>query len=691
MQRLIFEYSPLLLVLCAALGVGYAWILYSAKHPWSKEINRLLFVIRTVLVFFLCVLLIGPILKLTNNMLEKPSLVMLIDDSASVGEALSEENKKNLQVELNTAKTNLETAGYDIKVKNLSNEDLTEVVFTGTASDLNGALRTVIGDYESKNLAGIVLLSDGIYNSGSSPLYQQTRIPIYTIGTGDTTERVDIVLKNLAFNKIAYQGNKFTLRAEVLLQGIQNQNLAVSVSKAGKKLFTQTKDSGTGSLVEFDFVLYASEKGTQRYDVAVEVISTESNKRNNFVTAFIEVVEGKKKILVVTPAPHPDIKALRSVIEKNSNYEFILHVPGISTTDPALLQSGKTELVIFYDVLDYENKTRALLDQLSQSRSSLLYIIGSKTNTRQLAANGIPITFESPGQWDAVTPVINSEFQSFGFLENTAGIFARYPPADVPFGKFTYPPNAKVLLYQRIGSVSTDRPLVFTWEDGDKKIAAIAGHQFWRWRLNEFAEKENSEFFDDVFSKLIQYLSTLEDKRKFRSFPIQNEFAEGSPVTIESQVYNDLFELVYGNSIDLQVRDEKGQQTIYNYITSPGNSRYRIGGLKEGVYQFSASTVLNGKKEIVAGQFVIKSQNVESQNLTADHGLLRKISENSGGQFYKDTEWNKLIADFSSKEATSIIRSEESFNPLINLKMVFFLLLLLISAEWFLRKYMGGY
>lgn len=692
MQRLIFEYSPFLILLCLALAVGYAWLLYSVKHSWSKPINRLLTALRFILVFFLAFLLIGPILKLTNNVTESPSMVILVDNSASLQEALPAEQQKNLSDEIQKVKTNLEKQGYTVPVKNLQNEEVNSLVWNGNTSDINGSMKTIIGDYESKNLAGIVLVTDGIYNSGTSPLYLQTRITTYTVGVGDTTVRADVAIKNLAYNKIAYQGNKFTLRTEILLQGLSNQNVTVHISKGGKRLASQTKSAGQQTLVDFDFILDANEKGTQRYDAAVELISNESNKRNNYATAFIEVVEGKKKILLVSPAPHPDIKALRAVIEKNSNYELTIHIPGVSTTESAALQPGKSELVIFYDVLDNENRTKQLFDQLKSSPSALLYIIGNKTNTRILSTNGIPIVFESNGQQsDVVTPVVNTSFQSFSFLDNTSGVFSRYPPAEVPFGKFTYPANAKALLFQRIGSVNTDRPLLLSWEDGNKKVAALLGHEFWRWRLTEFSERESTEYFDDVLGKLIQYLSTTDDKRRFKSFAIQNEFAEGTPVVIESQVYNELFELIYGNKINLQVRDEQGKQTIYSYITSPGNSRYRIGGLKEGVYQFKASTVINGKTEEVTSQFVVKSQNIESQNLTADHVLLRKLAQNTGGKFYKSDQLNQLTQDLSSKEAVSIIHSDESFNPLINLKLVFFLLLTLISMEWFVRKFMGGY
>lgn len=689
MQRLQFESSPFFILLCIALGVGYAFVLYRSKHSWGKRINQLLFALRACLVALLAFLLIGPILKLTTNLLEKPALVFLIDNSASVKEAVDSISRAKTWNQLQSAKENLEKQGYEVKWNDLANQPIKKINFTNTTSDLSSAIRGIAIEYEGKNLAGIVLLSDGVYNSGTSPLYTPVRVPVYSIGVGDTTERMDLKLKNVAYNKITYQGNKFPIRAEVITQGISNQEVAISVFKNGKLLTQQKRNSGIKSLVDFDFLIDATEKGMQRLDVLVEPVKGESNLKNNRASVFVEVVEGRKKILLIAPAPHPDVKAIRSVVEKNSNYEFILHIPGV--TDANIDLKSQAELIIFHQALDMNGKTAALFQQLKKGKSSLLFIIGGQSNLRQLSVNGIPFSFEQTGQWDEVTPVVNAAFRDFNFLENSNGVFSKYPPIEVPFGKFTYPPNANVLLYQRIGSVATDRPLLLSWEEDNRKLAAIVGEGIWKWRLNEFAANENTEVFDDVFSKLIQYLSTLDDKRKFKSFPTQNEFSDALPVTIESQVYNDLFELVYGNKIELELRDEQNKITKYEYVLSPGGARYQIGGLKEGVYQYKSSTMLNGKREDVRGQFLVTAQNIESQNLTADFGLLRKLSTSTGGKFYTVNQLEKLSTDFEKVQASSLIHSDESFNPLINLKWVFFLLLMLISAEWFLRKYLGGY
>lgn len=687
MQRLIFESSPAFILLCIVLGFGYAFLLYRAKHPWSKRTNRILFAVRAIVVSLLSFLLIGPILKLTKNIFEKPEIVLLIDDSSSLTGAA---DSVKLQSDLSSITEQFKSQGYEASVRTLSGKE-NQIKFDQRTSDLNSALKNTISDYEGENLASIVLFTDGIYNSGSSPLYSSWRIPIQTVGLGDTTEHADLILKNVAYNKIAYQGNRFPIRAEVAVQSLPNQNVTVSVLKNGAVIDRQQKNTDNKSFLEFDFLADAKDKGIQRYEVLVQPVAKESNLKNNRAGIFVEVVEGKKKILLIAPAPHPDIKALREVVEKNPNYELIVHMPGISKTEPRLLQPNQAELVIFHQPFDLSMKTSALFVQLAKGKSSVLLLIGSKTNLRQLPPNGIPLNFENPIQKDDATPIVNSSFHDFDFTDNSNSAFSRYPPVQVPFGKFSYPPNAQVMLNQRIGSVPTDRPMLLSWEDNNRKMAAFIGEGLWRWRLEEFSSTEKTELFDDTFAKLVQYLSTLDDKRKFKFFPTQNEFTDAAPVTFEGQVYNDLYEKVYGNKIDLTLRNDQGKVTNFNYTLSPGGERYSVGGLKEGTYIYSASTEINSKKETVSGQFSVVAQNIESQNLVADFGLLKKLAGATGGKFYRSNETDQLVSDFKKIEAKSLIHSEESFNPLVQAKWFFFLLLVLISTEWFLRKYFGSY
>ncbi|CAN5128749.1 hypothetical protein BH09BAC3_BH09BAC3_27880 [soil metagenome] len=687
MQRLIFEYSPLYFIICLAIGIGYAFLLYSTKFSWSKNINRLLFAIRTVLATALLMLLLGPILKQTENIFEKPSLVFLMDNSRSMKET-SDSTKIISMVQ--RVGTRLKEQKRNVTLTGLSGGS-DSIYFNKSSSDLSSALRETVSRYEGKNLEGIILVSDGIYNNGVSPLYLPLRVPVYTVGVGDTTARADVVLKNVDYNRIVYQGNKFPLKAEVSITDLPNQEITVTVLQAGKVLQQQKKNSGRKSILDFDFQLDAGNQGIQRLEVKVENVSRETNFKNNKASAFVEVVEGKKKILLIARAPHPDIKAIRSVVEKNDNYEFIVHIPGVEEVDRSLLLPEKIDLLIAHQSPDVDGRTSSLLSTFIKAKSSALIIIGQRTSLRMLPGAGIPLNFEVITQRDEVQAVLNPAFTDLGFSDDINTNISRYPPIDVPFGKFSFPATAKIMLHQRIGSVITDRPLLMTFENDQQKIAVLMGEGIWKWRLAEFQETEKTNSFDELFSKLLQYLSTRDDRKRFRSFPLQQQFTSDGPAVIESQVYNELFEPMYGNTIDIELRDEMNKVTNYRYVTGQGNSRYRIGGLKEGIYRYKSSTDVKGKKEEVRGEFLVTEQNQEEQNLTADFKLLRQLSENTGGKFYELKNADKLAADLSAKELKSVIHSEETFNPLINLKWVFFLLLGIVSLEWFTRKYFGSY
>lgn len=691
-QQVILESSPAFIFLCLVLAAGLSYLLYrKTTSPWSKTWNRILFGLRFVLSFILMFLLLGPIVKQFNNLLEKPLVIVLYDNSSSIQETNDSTTLNQLTQTLSETAEAWKEKGYDVRVSDLQSET-TRPVFTANSSDLTSALRKITARYEGKKIDAVVLISDGIYNAGVSPMYAAHNFPIHTVGIGDTLQRKDIAIKNLAYNKIAYEGNRFPLRVEVALKNMEQQPIRVTLLQRGKVLEQQTKSPQGDQLLTYDFQPQANEQGIQKIDIQVEVQPGEQNKRNNRASVFVEVVAGKKKILLVAPAPHPDIKAIKEVVDRNSNYEFLLHIPGLEELQPSNLQPSDIDLAIFHQAPDNRGKTRDLFQKFMASRTSLFIVLGQQTDLVQLVRQNAPIRFDvPPREFDDVTPVINAAFSNFNLSADANSLLSDYPPVSVHFGKIRIQPTATPLLFQRVGSLATEKPLLAIDSQNNRKIGILLGEGIWRWRLNEFDRTERAEGFHELFGKLFQYLSTTDDKRKFRSYPVQQEFSDTESVAFESQVYNDIFEPVFGNTIKLELTNENGQRTSYSYVTSPGNTRYEVGGLKEGVYRYKASTTLQGKAEEVKGEFAVIAPQTELQNLTADFDLLRHLSANTGGKFYNMSKLPSLRGDLMTREVKSTIHTEESYSSLLNLKWVFWILVAFISLEWFARKYFGSY
>src|SRR5690606_36456063 len=90
------------------------------------------------------------------------------------------------------------------------------------------------------------------------------------------------------------------------------------------------------------------------------------------------------------------------------------------------------------------------------------------------------------------------------------------------------------------------------------------------------------------------------------------------------------------------------------------------------------------------GTFVVEKIELEYLNTTADHQLLYNLAKMSGGEFVLPgnlSDLEQLIAE--NEKITTVVHTDNTYEELINLKWIFFLLILLLSTEWFLRKRNG--
>jgi hypothetical protein len=689
--KILTEHSPWFILLCLLVGFGYAWLLYQKNAPWNKTINRILFAFRWILVTILCLLLLGPFIKYFRNYIEKPVMVFAIDNSQSIPNG----NDTNA---LNTIKGKLSLLAEDLKKKDMDVElqllnksipinNLKELKFDNPVTNLTQLLKDIQSNYENRNLAGTILISDGIFNQGISPTYNQYSFPIYTLGLGDTIPRRDINVKSVYYNKIAYAGNKFPLLSEIYNTGFKGDNVNIILKQNGKviekKTISLNRENG---IAEVEFYHTSEEKGIQHYTIEAEPLKGEFTFKNNIQHIYIEIIEGRQGILLVALTPHPDIKAIKSAIDKKQNYQLDIYIPGISQ----LKENIKYDLVIFHQLPDNASTARNVVDKYVKDNSSVFFIVGPQTNVNYLNSIQSILTINSrPGQKDNVMPSLNKDFEKFKIENEEAAVINAYPPLSVGFGEYKVKENSDVILYQKIGNTVSTKPLLVINSDKEKKTGILCGEGIWEWRLREFQDTKDTKVFDEFISNILQYMASKEDKRKFRVYPINNQFLISDRIIFEAETYNDLYEKIYGQKIDLKITDEKGASISYSFVNNENTSRFEAKGLKPGIYRYYATCKLNGRIESSAGEFTVREILLEALSTTADHNLLRTLSAGTKGKFYSDVD--QLVNDLKNSEGHNIIHTNEEFVEAINLIWLFFLLLALASVEWFLRRYKGGY
>lgn len=675
-----FDVAPEWVILALIAAMGCAVLLYSRKNvPWGKTNNAVLGFLRFAAVFLIMLLLLNPLLQLFLNEEESPIVVIALDNSESVIQRSGAADKSAISEWLNITQNDL-SSQYQIYQHGLSKQIGDSITFDAQTTNLSKLLKNIENIYQDQNLGAVVLASDGIINEGQSPAYQNYVFPVFTIGLGDTIPPRDITIKSIRHNKVAYQGNRFPVEITINQKGYSGTTLVVTI-REGTRTKARREVTLSQPTQNIDFLLNADEAGLHRYTVEVEEQSGESSWVNNRQELIVDVIEGKDRVLILASAPHPDINAIRSVLSSTSNYETQVYIPNVSQRP----SEKEFDLII-------EHQAFSGTSYGSYEANGKWYILGSRPNLGRMAdeISYMGIQLKGNGK-DQVRGSYNEDFTKFRLNEELTSRLKNYPPIEVPFGEYQLAGPVEVLLWQQVGSITSDRPLLVFFDDGTQKSAIMTGSGLWQWRLQEAGSEDRAELFSDLILKTVQYLSIQVSKDQFVAKPREANYQIGDRVFIDTEVYNEIYERSYGNTIQLTLTDEQDNSTNYEMVDSEVNSSFNLGALEPGIYGYTAHTKTGGKSLRDEGSFVIRDVQLESVNLTANHNLLKSLAIQTGGSFYTFQDAQTLIEALKNQSYQTVIHTHKEAFPLINSLWVILLIVLLLSVEWLLRKYWGAY
>ncbi|WP_236668595.1 VWA domain-containing protein [Hymenobacter rubidus] len=688
------QYSSWLILVCLLVGAGYAALQYSAKTLWSKQLNYALAALRFAVVSFLCYLLLAPVIKTTTTRTEQPTLVLAVDNSQSV-ELFT---PKNVLSQATTGLTKLaETLrgkGFTVETRTLTTgtgrpASLDSLRFGAATTDLDQLLTGTREAYDGRNLAGVVLLSDGLVNQGRSPAYSEFNFPIYSVAVGDTIPKKDLRLTGLTYNRVAFSGNKFPIEAELGFEGYAGGAATVELREGSKVLDSRRVALPAGRRrVRTTFQMTAPAPGKRRYEVRIVPQSGEFTELNNARTAFIEIVKGKLRVLLAGAAPHPDLKALRAAILANDNFDITLAISGVQP----LKADADFDVAILHQLPAQGGLGQEILAQVKARKTPAFYILGAQSDLAAYNQLGAGLTIQPRGsQTDEVTPVPNPGFARFATDEESARRFAQYPPAPVPFGDYRLGPGAEAALWQQVGRVATQKPLLVFGGPQDRRQATLLTDGSWQWRLSEAVEHDDRpEAYDRLIIRTLQLLTQNANKKRLDVYPTQDAFGTQDDVTLGAETYNAVFERLYNQKIDLVLTDEKQHARRFSFANAEDGSPLHLGPLPAGLYKYQARATLGGQAQQDAGELLVQAQPLEALESKADHNLLAQLSRRSGSRLYYPAQLDKLAQDIIKANYKPVITAEEDLKDLINLKWIFFVILAFLTVEWAVRKYSGS-
>ncbi|MBQ19919.1 MAG: hypothetical protein CMD31_04095 [Flavobacteriales bacterium] len=686
------DYPIWMPLLCFLLGAVYAGVLYykeSKLDAIAKWLKNSLLIFRFLAVSIIAFLLLSPFIKTIFNKTEKPIIIFAQDNSNSL--LIHQDSAfyaNNYLKELNALKEKLEK-DYEVKSFTFGEKVKEEgaIDFAEKTTNIAELFEAVETKFYNRNIGALILSSDGVYNEGFNPVYsaENTNYPIYTIALGDTTIQPDIVLKEAIANKITFLNNKFPIEILGLAQSCKGEKTTLSVTHRNKVVFTKTYDiTKNNQLIEETIILEAKEKGVQHYTISFSDLANEVSTKNNSKDVYIDVLDGRQHILLLAHAPHPDLKALKTSIETNENYE-------VSTTyfDNFDGNFEPYNLVVLHQFPTY---SPVWLRKISEKNLSVLYILGNQSNTNAFNQFQTHIkVLQSNQRSNTTTLAITENFPLFNLSEATLKQVPNFPPIESIFGTYLPQEKAYVLFNQKIGNVATEQPLMVFFQESKNKAAFISGEGLWRWRLNEFAKNNNHQAFDEIINKTVQFLSVKDNKDKFRVI-VDKQFNENQEIIFNAELYNNSYELINTPEVKLELKNEAGVD--YQFVFNKTGNAYVLnaGILPVGSYSYLASTTFSGEQYVVKGQLQINPLLVELNNTVANHQLLQNVANKYNGKMVLPPTMNELEQLIKENTAiSSVIYEETDIKEIIHIKWIFFLILALISTEWFIRKRNGAY
>ncbi len=194
-----------------------------------------------------------------------------------------------------------------------------------------------------------------------------------------------------------------------------------------------------------------------------------------------------------------------------------------------------------------------------------------------------------------------------------------------------------------------------------------------------------------LVNQLIQYLSLRENEDNF-IVDFNPVYPEIDDIIFTAEVYNDAFERINSQEVTMEIRNSNDEEFNFTFDVQGDNYYLNTGHLPTGDYTFSAHVTIGNETFNETGRFTVTPVNFEDIITKANHNVLFQLASQSGGKFYLPSEIKELLSELENNnrlKATSYF--QEMIHELLNLKWIFFVVLLLLSMEWFLRKFWGIY
>jgi uncharacterized membrane protein len=738
-----------LAVIAAGVVALYALWSYRSLANVQGRSRVMLLAVRTALLLLVLFALLRPTLLLKVAVPQQNFVGVVIDDSRSMKVADQDGKPRGDYVKDQVGRTDgplLTQLGkrFNLKIFRFSSsaerlQSASDLNFDGTGTRMGDALDRVRDELSGLPVAGVVLLGDGADNADktldeSIAGLKAQAMPVFTVGVGRERLTRDVQLTRAETPLRVLKGAALVLDVVVTQVGYAGQKVPLIVEDAGRIVSQQEITLPPDTESETVHVRFkATDVGPRVFRFRIPVQNGEEVTQNNQRDALIEIYDRREKVLYLEGEPRPEPKYIRQATDKDDNLQVVLlqrtAEASVTVSDkylrlgvdgPEDLLSGfpatREELFNYRGIIigsveasAFTPEQQRMLEEFVDIRGGGLLVVGGDRSFSEGGwadtplSNSLPITLERrlanndpynnftwlvvrptrPGQNHPATQITDKEADAAAKWRDLPPVSALNPvkPSDAK-------PGATVLLE---GLDQRNRPqIVLAYQRyGKGKTLVLPVQDTWHWRMAQKMPVED-ETHHTFWQRLVRWMvDGVPDRVMVSGAPAQIQ--KGEPVTLTAQVMNGEYRGINDGRITAHVTSPSGKtEDVPMEWTVKKDGEYvaRYTPSEDGLFKVAVGGTDKEGKDAGRGATTLRvaPSDAEYFDTAMRASLLRRLSEETEGRFYKAGDTSKLVDAITySGKGVTIVEEKE----LWDMPVILLLLLALMGGEWAFRRSRG--
>jgi len=748
--RFDFAYGPhpFIAVVLFLLIPLVVWFLYRrTTRPVTRRWKNLLIGLRSAVLMLLLLLLMRPVITTFEVNPQETYLAVLVDDSASmqIADVAGFESRQQAVadalygeggiVEGLADRYQVRTFAFNQTVRRVSGaEDLTA---QGNASGLEQAMRQVAEQLGGLPLSAVVMISDGADNADTDPLlsardFAARQIPVFTVGVGEELIPRDVGIGSVSASQTLLDNSVFDVQVDLNHQGYSGQALTLRVMDGETEVSAQQVTLASDGTRRVELEVSPERREPILYELRVDELDGEIVLQNNRYQFLVDNSERPPlNVLYVDGHPRNEFKFIRRAVESDTSLRVASYLrtgpgrfyrQGISS--PLELSGGfpttaedlyQYEAVILGDIGRdfFSDEQLLMLQEFVAERGGGLLVAGMLDDAfvDSVVADILPLTVSrsdmlpsnlqggirrgshATGELFAPRLTAAGEFSELLRLDSDDAInrrlWAELPTLQGIYATGRAKPGASVLLeHPSLQYQSQALPVLATQRYGSGRSMSMNTASTWRWQMLMSAEDESHE---RLWRQMLRWLAQGALERVSINFdkPFYNA---GDTVNVSVKVLDASYEPDNNASLWIQRTDPLGNAVDIAMewdINQDGTYVSRFVASDEGVYRVLvdvASAAGTGLETEKPAAFVVTPSLREFNNAGRDTGMLSRIADIGGGQYYDLSAARQLINDIDHVPGAY---SREVQEDLWDRPWLLILLIALMCMDWMARRYRG--